>query len=896
MGPDDRSLNGIAASARSPRPGGAICDSTSVWQDLSRSIEERVEDLVSRLTLEEKVFQMVYDAPAIERLGIPAYNWWNECLHGVGRAGVATVFPQAIGLAATMNRDLVHRVAVAISDEARAKHHEAVRQGVRDIYTGLTFWSPNVNIFRDPRWGRGQETYGEDPYLTARLGVAFVKGLQGDDVGQSQPGPYYLKLVATPKHYAVHSGPEPARHHLNAQADERDLRETYLPAFEACVKEGGAVSVMGAYNRTNGEPCCASPTLLERILRQEWGFDGYVVSDCGAIRDIYAHHQVVNTAAEAAALAVQAGCDLNCGETYPALVEAVEQGLISEEAIERAVKRLFTARFRLGMFDPPERVAYAHIPYQVNDSPQHRALALQAARESIVLLKNEGSLLPLRKDLESIAVIGPNADDLQVLLGNYNGTPSRAVTPLEGIRKKISPTTRVYYARGCEIADGVPPLVAIPSACLRPADPDAHQTGLTGAYYGDLAMAGEPAFTRVDPGVDFTWKSATPLNGSQAEPFAVRWTGSLVPPASGRYRLGVSGFSGYSLYLDGELVVEYRGIHHAITRTQEVELEAGRFYDLRLDYVNRSLDPQIQLLWSVPGTDVLGDPLEAARKAQVVVMVMGLSPALEGEEMPVQVAGFEGGDRTDIRLPRPQEALLQCIHALGKPVVLVLLNGSALAVNWAAEHVPAIVEAWYPGQAGGEALADVLFGDTNPAGRLPVTYYKSLEDLPPFEDYRMEGRTYRYFRGEPLFPFGHGLSYTTFAYRNLQLSAETIALDEADAGASGVDGPVLTASVEVENTGQRAGDEVVQLYVSDVEASVPVPIRQLQGFERIHLGPGETKRVTFTLRARQLSLIDEAGRRVVEPGQFQIAVGGRQPRPEDLAGGTEVLIQTVEVG
>ena len=877
-------------------------DSHPVWKDFARPVEERVDDLVSRMTLEEKVWQMVYDAPAIERLGIPEYNWWHECLHGVARAGVATVFPQAIGLAATWNRDLVHRVAVAISDEARAKHHEALRQGVRAIYTGLTFWSPNVNVFRDPRWGRGQETYGEDPYLTARLGVAFVKGLQGDEVGQSQPGgapapvpggqpgPYYLKLVATPKHYAVHSGPEPARHHFDAQADERDLRETYLPAFEACVKEGGAVSVMGAYNRTNGEPCCASLTLLERILRQEWGFDGYVVSDCGAIRDIYAHHQVVNTAAEAAALAVQAGCDLNCGETYPALVEAVEQGLISEEAVDQAVKRLFTARFRLGMFDPPERVAYAHIPYQVNDSPQHRALALQAARESIVLLKNEGNLLPLRKDLESIAVIGPNADDLQVLLGNYNGTPSRAVTPLEGIRKKISPATRLYYARGCEIADGVPPLVAIPSACLRPTEPDATQTGLTGTYYGDLAMAGEPAFTRVDPEVDFAWKNTTPLNGRQAEPFAVRWSGSLVPPVNGRYRLGASGYSGYSLFLDGELVVEYRGIHHAITRTQEVELEAGRFYDLRLDYANRGLSPQIQLLWSVPGTDVLGEPEEAACKAQVVVMVLGLSPTLEGEEMPVQVAGFEGGDRTDIRLPRPQEELLQRIQALGKPVVLVLLNGSALAVNWAAEHTPAIVEAWYPGQAGGEALADVLFGDYSPGGRLPVTYYKSLEDLPPFEDYRMEGRTYRYFRGEPLFPFGHGLSYTTFAYRNLQLSAEIIALEEADA-----DAPALSVSVEVENTGQRAGDEVVQLYVSDVEASVPVPIRQLQGFERIHLAPGETKKVTFTLRAHQLSLIDDVGQRVVEPGEFQIAVGGRQPRPEDLAGGVEVLIQTVEV-
>ncbi len=853
-------------------------DPNPTYKDATLPIEARVEDLVSRMTLEEKISQMVYDAPAIERLGIPKYNWWNECLHGVGRAGVATVFPQAIGLAATWNTELMYRVAVAISDEARAKHHEALRQSIREIYTGLTFWSPNINIFRDPRWGRGQETYGEDPYLTARMGVAFVKGLQGDD-------PRYLKLVATPKHYAVHSGPEPDRHHFDARADERDLRETYLPAFKACVKEAKAVSVMGAYNRTNGEPCCASPTLLENILRQEWGFDGYVVSDCWAILDIYQHHKVVETAEEAAALAVKAGCDLNCGTTYPALHEAVAKGLIDEATIDRAVKRLFTARFRLGMFDPPEEVGYAQIPYEVNDCPEHRALALRAARESIVLLKNEDNLLPLSKDLQSIAVIGPNADDLQVLLGNYNGTPSRATTPLEGIRKKVSPATKLYYARGCETAEGVPPLSVVPSTYLRPVDADANQTGLTAAYYDNIEFEGEPALSRVDPAVDFVWKGTTPLTGRMGDAFAVRWTGSLVPPVTGTYKLGVSGLSGYALYLDGKLIVDYWGIHHPITRTKEVELEAGRFYSLRLDYVNRGSDPQVQLLWSVPGADYLTEAVEAAQKAEVVIMMMGLSPALEGEEMPVQVEGFVGGDRTDIQLPRPQEELLRRIHALGKPMVLVLLNGSALAVNWAAENIPAIVEAWYPGQAGGDAIADVLFGDYNPGGRLPITFYKSVEDLPPFEDYRMEGHTYRYFRGEPLFPFGFGLGYTPFVYSDLQLSAKMITPSEP-----------LTLSVEVQNVGQHASDEVAQLYVSDVTASVPVPIRQLQGFERIHLEPGETKRVTFTLTPRQLSLIDDEGRRVIEPGEFQVAVGGRQPRPEDLMGeGTAVLIGTFEV-
>ena len=860
-------------------------DPNPAYKDLTLSFEDRADDLVSRMTLEEKVPQMLYNAPAIERLDVPQYNWWNECLHGVGRAGVATVFAQAIGLAATWNTELMHQVAVAISDEARAKHHEAVRQGIRDIYTGLTFWTPNINIFRDPRWGRGHETYGEDPYLTARMGVAFVKGLQGDD-------PRYLKLVATPKHFAVHSGPEPDRHHFDARVDERDLRETYLPAFEACVKEGQVVSVMGAYNRTNGEPCCASPTLLEKILRQEWGFDGYVVSDCWAIRDIYMHHRVVETPEEAAALAVNAGCDLNCGEAYGALLSAVEQvgaipcgRLISEEAIDQAVKRLFRARFRLGMFDPPESVPYAQIPYEVNDSPEHRALALRTARESIVLLKNEGHFLPLNKDLKSIAVIGPNADDVQVLLGNYNGTPAKAVTPLEGIRRKISPSTKLYCARGCEIAKGMSPLSVVPSTYLRPVDADANQTGLTAAYYDNPGFEGEPALTRVDPSIDFTWKGTTPLTGIMADTFAVRWTGSLVAPVTGTYELGVNGLSDYRLYLDGENIVEYRGIHHPITRTKDVELEAGRFYSLRLDYVNRGSDPQVQFLWCVPGTDYMAEAVEVARKAEVVVMMMGLSPALEGEEMPVQVEGFWGGDRTDIKLPRPQEELLKRIHALGKPIVLVLLNGSALAVNWAAENIPAIVEAWYPGQAGGDAIADVLFGDYNPGGRLPVTFYKSVEDLPPFEDYRMEGHTYRYFRGEPLFPFGYGLSYITFAYSNLQLSAETI-----------TPGETLTISADVQNVGPRAGDEVVQLYVSDIAASVPVAIRQLQGFERLHLAPGETKRVTFTLTPRQLSLIDDQGRRVIEPGEFQVAVGGRQPSSEDLLGeGTAVLIGAFEV-
>jgi beta-glucosidase len=835
-------------------------------------IEERVANLISQMTLPEKVSQMVFDAPAIERLGIPAYNWWNECLHGVGRAGVATVFPQAIGLAATWNPDLVQQIATAVSDEARAKHHQALRQGIRAMYSGLTHWTPNVNILRDPRWGRGQETYGEDPYLTASMGVAFIQGLQGDH-------PDYLKLVATPKHYAAHSGPESDRHRFDALVSERDLRETYLPAFEACIREGKAASVMGAYNRLNGEPCCASPTLLAQILRQEWGFDGYVVSDCEAIRDIYEHHKVVETAAEAAALAVKHGCELNCGSVYPALLDAVEQGLISEETIDGAVERLFRARFRLGMFDPPEQVPYAQIPYEIINSPEHQALALQVARESIVLLKNEGDLLPLPKDLSAIAIVGPNASDLQVLLGNYSGTPLQAVTPLQGIRKKLSPSTRLYYAQGCDWVDGVPALQVIPATCLRPNGATANGAGLTAAYYDTPDLEGEPAFLRLDPTVDFIWKDTTPLTGQWGDGFAVRWTGFLVPPASGAYQLGVNGFSGYKLYLDGELIVEYEDIHHPVLETKRVQLEAGRFYSLRLDYVSRWLAPQVQLLWASLDADYETTAFEVAKKADVVIAMMGLSPSLEGEEMPVHVDGFDSGDRTDIGLPRAQEQFLKRIHALGKPVVLVLLNGSALAVNWAAEHVPAIVEAWYPGQAGGDALADVLFGDCNPAGRLPVTLYRSVDDLPPFEDYNMAGRTYRYFHGEPLFPFGYGLSYTTFALNNLHIDSPQVEV-----------GGQVAISASVTNSGDRAGDEVVQLYIRHPDATMPQPIKELKGFKRIHLEPGECKTVTFTLHTHQLGYYDEGMRYTVHPGTVEALVGSSS-RNLPLAGRFEIAGQ-----
>jgi beta-glucosidase len=824
------------------------------FKNSNLAVKKRVDDLISQMTVAEKVSQMVHGAAAVERLGIPAYNWWNEALHGVGRAGVATVFPQAIGLAATWNPDLMSQIATVIADEARAKHHEALRRGIREIYTGLTFWSPNVNIFRDPRWGRGQETYGEDPYLTASLGVPFVKGLQGDD-------PHYLKLVATPKHYAVHSGPESRRHSFDAQVNERDLRETYLPQFEACVKEADAYSIMGAYNRTNGEACCASPTLLQKILRDEWGFEGYVVSDCGAIYDIYANHKLVETAAEAAALAVENGCELNCGSTYPALQSAFEQGLIAESTSDIALSRLFTTRFLLGMFDPPESVPFSQIPYDVVNCEAHQALALQAARESIVLLKNEGNFLPLSKEIESIAIIGPNADDLPSLLGNYNGTPAVASTLLTGIRQKVSPTTKLYYAQGCALADGVPPLKVIPTTYLYPADPNGKMHGLTAVYYNNPTFEGKPGIERIDSTVDAVWKDTTPLTGQWGDSFSVRWTGFLVPPQSGTYRIAINGFSSYDLLIDDETIVTYSDVHHPRIKSREIDLEAGRFYKIRLDYASRGLDPQVQLLWAYLGDDYLAGALEAAAKADVIIAAMGLSPGLEGEEMPVDVEGFFGGDRTDIALPSPQETLLKELRALGKPMILVLLNGSALAVNWAAEHVPAILEAWYPGQAGGDALADVIFGDFNPAGRLPVTFYRSVDDLPPFAEYSMENRTYRYFTGEPLYAFGHGLSYTTFNYDNLHIDQK-----EVEAGGK------VQISVDVANCGSRAGEEVVQLYTRQT-AVPPRPLKELKGYKRVLLEPGECKTVTFTLYANQLSVYDEELLAALHPDKVEVLVG-----------------------
>ncbi len=691
---------------------------TYPFQNPDLPLCDRVDDVMGRLSIEEKAAQMLHEAPAIPRLGIAPYNWWNECVHGVARAGIATVFPQAIALAATWNLRLLGDVASAIADEARAKHHEYLLHDDRGIYKGLTFWAPNINIFRDPRWGRGHETYGECPFLTARFGVVFCKALQGTDTR-------YLKLVATPKHFAVHSGPEGLRHGFNAVVSDKDLWETYLPAFHACVTEAKAESVMTAYNRTNGEPCSGSETLLGRILRQQWGFEGYVVSDCWAIRDFHESHGVSRSPEESAALAVKAGCDLNCGCTYRHIPRAVERGLLTEEDVDVCLRRLFSARIRLGMFDPPARNPFASVPYEVNDCDRHRELAREAARQSIVVLKNDRGLLPLPKAIARIAVIGPNAHDAQVLHANYSGVPSISVTPLDGIRQAVSRATKVWYTDGCK-------------------------------------------------------------------------------------RLG--------------------------TATDGLD-RAGN----------------------------VSEALSMAERSDAVVLCLGLSADIEGEQG--DAGNSEAaGDKLDLGLTGLQNALLEAVVGVGKPTVVVVLSGSPVDLVWADQHVGAIVQAFYPGQAGGLALADVIFGDFNPAGRLPVTFPRSIADVPPFDDYAMRGRTYRYLAKEPLYPFGFGLSYTRFRYSALTVSPQPVAAGE------GVD-----VSATVENIGQRPGDEVVQLYVKSLGSSCVSPHHDLRGFDRVTLAAGESRRVAFHLTARDLSQVDDRGRRRVEPGRFRITVGGSQP-------------------
>ena len=822
--------------------------------------EERAEDLVSRMSLEEKISQMQNGAAAIPELGIPEYDWWNECLHGVARNGIATVFPQAIGMAATWNPDLIRQEAEVISTEARAKYHEAIRIGEHRRYQGLTMWSPNINIFRDPRWGRGQETYGEDPFLTSRIGVAFVKGLQGED-------PRYFKVISTPKHFAVHSGPEPLRHSFDVDVSDTDLYETYLPAFRACIEEGGAYSVMGAYNRFRGASCSAHPLLLEKILRGEWGFEGYVVSDCGAIRDIYNGHHIVGTAAEASALAVRNGCDLTCGREYQALSEAVEKGLITEEEIDVSVRRLMTARIRLGMFDPPEMVPYAQIPFSRNDAPEHDRLALTVARESMVLLKNEGGILPLDERVGRIAVIGPYADNLDVLQGNYNGIPSHPVTVLEGVRNRAGEGVTVTYAQGVVPPESLLRPEAIPSRCLSPGeDPD--ERGLVAEYFNNPDLQGDPVEVTIEPNIQNFW-GAAPTEGVQRDSFSVRWTGTLIPEVTGAFEIGLYTDERGRLYLDEEMLLDnWQDYRVNYTGTDTVLLEKGKSYQVMVEVADLSGIAGNRLTWKKIDTPadreaMLGEAVQLAAESDVAIVVAGISPRLEGEEMRIEMDGFAGGDRTHLDLPASMQELIRKLYDTGTPVVLVTTSGSALAVSWANAHLPAILQAWYPGQQGGNAVADVLFGRYNPAGRLPVTFYQTVNDLPPFDDYDMEGRTYRYFRGEPLFPFGHGLSYSQFAYGDLSLSQQ-------EAGVA----DTIMATVTLTNEGPYDGDEVVQLYVTDPESDLHRPLKSLKGFRRIYIPAGEERTVRIPLAIQEMAHYNEQlGEFAVEPGTYLLEAG-----------------------
>jgi beta-glucosidase len=831
------------------------------YKNTNLNFDERARDLEQRMTLEEKISQLGHTSDAIERLEIPEYNWWNEGLHGVARAGVATVFPQTIGMAATFDDALLGRDADVISTEFRAKYNASRgKDGSSVWYKGLTVWSPNINIFRDPRWGRGQETYGEDPYLTARMGVAFVKGLQGDNLK-------YLKTVATPKHFAVHSGPESTRHEVDVEVSRHDLEDTYLTAFRATATDAGAQSVMCAYNSVNGQPACANQYLLGDQLRDAWRFKGYVVSDCGAIEDISAHHRYRPLQDQGVAAALAAGTDLICGSPQnrvqlerTAALNAVQQGILPESTIDLAVTRTLTARFKLGMFDPPALVPWSSLGAGANDTMAHRELALKTALESLVLLKNDNHLLPLQKNYRKIAVIGPNADSVDALEGNYNGTPSAPVTILAGLRKRFSQST-IRYVEGTGLVGTV--VRPVPGIALY-ADEARKHHGLKAEYFDNINLTGEPVLRRIDGSVNFVWGFAG-VSPTLKTNYSVRWTGVLSPPATGDYIVGFSGQDGYRVWIDGEpLVSDWTTHRPSTTQTKAIRLQKGRAYSVKIEFFQTIRSAEAKLVWGVPGREE-NEAVQAARDADLVIMVLGLSARIEGEEMKVNAEGFAGGDRTAIDLPAPQERLLESVNAVGKPVVLVLTNGSALAVNWASQHVSAILEAWYPGEAGGTAVAEALAGDFSPAGRLPVTYYKSLEQLPAFEDYSMARRTYRYFSGEPLYPFGYGLSYTQFEYRQPKVSRESISADDS-----------VTVSAQVINRGGIASDEVVQLYLSHA-GFAGAALRELHGFERIHLAAGESKTVTFTLRDRDLSVVDAQGKRQIATGQVQVWIGGGQP-------------------
>ncbi|MFC6645791.1 glycoside hydrolase family 3 C-terminal domain-containing protein [Granulicella cerasi] len=857
--------------------------------------EARAHDLVSRMTLEEKAEQSLNTAPAIPRLGVPAYDYWSEGLHGMARSGYATLFPQAIGMAATWNAPLVSKIGEVVSTEARAKFNDAVAHNVHSIYLGLTIWSPNINIFRDPRWGRGQETYGEDPFLTGQLGLNFIRGLQG-------PDPLHPRSVATPKHFAVHSGPENDRHRFNVEPSQHDLWDTYLPQFRTAIVEGKADSIMCAYNALYGKPACASDLLLGKILRDDWKFTGFVTSDCGAVDDFFEKtaHRYSKDAAHASAAGILVGTDTNCGTTYKTLPQAVKQGLVSEADIDRSIERLFVARIRLGLFDAPSSYAYGRIPYSEDRSPAHLAMARKASEEAMVLLKNDG-ILPLAPGrYKTIAVIGPNAASLAGLEGNYNAVPKDPQLPVDSFRKAF-PASKILYSQGSSYADGAP--LTVPSTVLHPSA-DSQVEGLKAEYFAgdetDVAksFAKSPVTTRVDPIVDFDWNYAAPVAGLKPQKFAVRWSGVITPPSAGDYEFNMRLAHCYPCHdnehftvkIDGKQVDSYdvRDPEYRETTTPRFDVHFADTmpHAVVIEYTHDAplYGAGLRFEWVPKPALMQDDAVTKAKQSDLIVAMMGLSPDLEGEELKVKLEGFDGGDRTDIKLPASQEKLLQALAATGKPMIVVLLNGSALAVNWANDHANAILDAWYPGEFGGAAIVDTLKGINNPAGRLPITFYRGVDELPSFSDYAMKNRTYRYFTGETLYRFGYGLSYTTFAYSPVKLSTKKLAA-----------GNTLTAEVTVTNTGKRAGDEVAELYLMPPAGSNGglSPKLALEGFQRVSLAPGAKKTLTFTLDPRQLSQVDAAGRISVQPGEYKLSIGGSQP--DDANAKTKAQSATFEI-
>jgi beta-glucosidase len=857
---------GLLFLAVALQPAFAQGSATPPYLDTNLTPQQRAADLVHRMTLAEKATQMQNNSAAVPRLNIPAYQWWSEALHGVINDGV-TEYPEPIGLAATFDAPGIHTMAAQIGIEGRIKHVQNLREGHTGIMGGLDFWSPNLNIFRDPRWGRGQETYGEDPFLTGRMGVAYVTGLQGDD-------PRYYLAIATPKHYAVHSGPEPTRHFADVDVSKHDEVDTYEAAFRAAIVEGKAGSIMCAYNAINGEPACANQYLLQDQLRGKWGFQGYVVSDCDAVRDVAANHRYRPTQAQGAAISVIRGMDNECvtftsrfGEPVEkAYIDAVQQGYLPENTLDTSLIRLFTARIKLGMFDPPDMVPYTKIDEKELDSAEHRAQARKLADESMVLLKNDG-LLPLKPEIKKIAVVGPLADQTRPLIGNYAGQPTHIVSILDGLHAEF-PNAAITFVPGTQFlrADGTP----VPDSLLTTPD---GKPGLKAEYNEGIrrgppvpGTSTTPITSRTESNVNLTDKNLPPeIAGKKT--FGVQWSGFLTPNESGDFILGMRAAGFARLSVGGKQVAMAFGggggeISSSVGR---VHLEKGRKVELEIAYGSRDGKAHAELIWTKSSSGPSPEAIAAAKNADAVIAVVGITSQLEGEEMPVTEPGFLGGDRTSIDLPQPEEDLVEGLAATGKPLAVVLVNGSALAVNWINEHANAVLEAWYPGEEGGAAVAETLSGKNNPAGKLPVTFYTGVSQLPNFEDYGMANRTYRYITSKPLYPFGYGLSYTTFKFSDLSVPVQPVAAGQS-----------LGADVTVTNTGKVAGDEVAQLYLKfpDVKGA---PLVALRGFQRIHLEAGASQKIHFELKNRDLGMVTEDGSPIIAQGDYTISIGGGQP-------------------